>query len=62
MEKLLETTIGQHGYWLGNNLDIIREELQNKLRTNGHKETARLLDDYNSPFVRSLYKKIKANR
>lgn len=59
LNQLLESTISQHGYWLKNHREIIEEDLKSGIVSFGLKKMIERLDDYQSPYVKNLYKKIK---
>ncbi len=62
LDKLLYGSVGQHGYWLVNNQDIILEDITFALNKYGYLLTAELLNKIDSPFVVNLYKKIEEKR
>ena len=64
LAKLLESSISQHGLWLINNLEYIREDLEFLLKWHGGnvKDATAHLDDIDSGFVIDLYAKIKKAR
>lgn len=62
LDALLQTTIGQHGYWLANNVEHIRSELERGLTHYGLADMVRKLDDWQSNYVQQLYAKIEEAR
>lgn len=62
LNDLLESSTGQHGYWLVNHREVIEEDLKSGIVTFGLGKMAEKLDDYKSPYVRNLYKKIEASK
>lgn len=59
LERLLDTTVSQHGYWLINHSSIIESDLLEALKKFGYTMTVELLDAWQSPYVQALYKKIE---
>lgn len=64
LEKLLDVTSGQHGFWLINNVDHIKDDLQFLLKWHrGSVQNAKEhLNDLDSDFVKKLYAKIDEAR
>lgn len=64
IDKLLEGTIGQHGFWLINNIEYIRDDLQFLLQWHGGnvKNATAHLNDLSTDFVKKVYAKIDEAR
>lgn len=62
LDELLESSTGQHGYWLVNHKEIIQEDLKSGIVTVGLRKMTEKLDDYKSDYVNGLYKKIEESR
>ena len=63
IEKLLDATSGQHGFWLINHIEYIREDLAFLLKWHRGLTGAIVhLNDIDSDFVKSLYAKIDLKR
>lgn len=62
LQTLLDDSISQHGYWLINNIDTIRNDLNNLLAVHGAIVTSSILNEIDNPITVALYKKIDAAR
>lgn len=62
LEELLEFSISQHGFWLINHREIIEEDLKSGIVSYGLKGMQQRLTDYQSPYVKHLYKKIREGK
>lgn len=62
LEDLLEHSISTHGYWLKNNIEIIKNDLNGGIVKYGLNNMKQRISDWQSPYVQALYDKIKANR
>lgn len=59
LDRLLDLSISQHGYWLVNHRSIIMGDLMDLLNKQGVQQAILTLDDIDGPFVKNLYKKIE---
>ena len=64
LEKLLDATSGQHGFWLINHVDYIKDDLEFLLKWHrGSVQNAKVhLNDLDSDFVKKVYAKIDEAR
>ena len=62
LEKLLQSSIDQHGYWLINHREQIEKPLQDGLKYRGLPEMIEQLNDIQSPYVKALYQRIENYR
>jgi len=62
LDKVFNTTISQHGYWLINNRDVVEKDIDYSLRMYGFSQTVKYLNDYNSDWVQILYRDIEYAR
>lgn len=64
IEKLLDATSGQHGFWLINHVEYIKDDLEFLLKWHrGNVQDAKThLNDLDSDFVKGLYTKIDEGR
>lgn len=60
-KELLDSSESQHGFWLKNHREAIEEMLKSGIATFGLRKMIEKLDDWQSPYVTSLYKKIKSS-
>lgn len=64
IEKLLDATSGQHGFWLINNIEHIKDDLEFLL--NWHRgnvnDAKEHLNDLDSDFTKKVYAKIEVAR
>lgn len=61
LNELLNSTIGQHGFWLKNHREVIEEDLKSGIVSFGLRKMVKRLDDWQSDYVKSLYKKIEGS-
>ncbi len=64
IDKLLDATSGQHGFWLINHREYIEEDLESLLawHRGGLRGAIVHLNDIDSDFVKNLYAKIDKAR
>lgn len=64
LEKLLDATRSQHGFWLINHVEYIKDDLEFLLRWHGGNvsNAAAHLDDTDSDFTKKVYAKIAEAR
>lgn len=63
LEKLLDATSGQHGFWLINHVEYIKEDLEFLLKWHhGLRGAIVHLNDIDSDFVKKLYATIDEAR
>lgn len=59
IDKLLETTISQHGFWLINHKEKILEWLESSLNIYGYDTSVELLNNLDSGLVKDIYARIR---
>lgn len=62
MTQLLDRTSGQHGFWLINNFRFIADDLYELLEKHSLRDAIDIVNDYQSDYMKSLYKKIEVGR
>jgi hypothetical protein len=62
LKKLLDISISQHGYWLVNHIEIIKDDLTALLNHYHLVITASIINEIDNPITKALYKKIKEQK
>lgn len=60
--QLLDHSISRHGYWLKNNIETIKSDLESGIVSYGLKGMIARLDDFEGAYTQRLYDKIEEAR
>ena len=62
MQQLLDKTSSVHGFWLINHFEIIADDLYDILDKNLLNIAILIVNDYQSDYMKNLYRKIEASK